>query len=814
MRPTVPPKLDTALPIAAVVDDVCAALRLGNVVLQAEPGAGKSTGLPLALLQAGFDGKILLLEPRRLAAQNVAARLASQLGERLGQTVGLRMRGRTEVSRQTRLEVVTEGVLTRILQNDPLLEGVAMVIFDEFHERSLVADLGLALCLDVQQGLRDDLRLLLMSATLDGTQLCAHLALAQPIVCTVRQYPVDILWQGDSREPLPQAVVRVTLKALAEQSGDVLVFLPGVAEIDRTARWLEGRLDTGTELHRLHGGAHASAQSAATAARGAARRVILSTSIAETSLTIDGVCVVVDSGLERRSKVDATSGAERLETVMASQASASQRAGRAGRTEPGVCYRLWSESGHTRRAERWQAEILRAELSPLLLELGQWGVADVAALRWLDSPPAGAIQRASDLLQRLGLWHGGGLTKRGRAAAKLPLHPRLAYMLLWAEEQGALADACALAALLEDPPRRRDADLAPLLRQTHKARSRRVSQLQTLFPRQPATSTHSVAVLLAQAYPDRIARRRPGQEPRFLLSSGSGVSMAAEDSLAQCEWLVVAELGGAAKELRVFAALEIQEQELEQGCAALIEYRERVEWDEREERVRAEGQRCIGALVLESKVLHDIDPERRATALMAGLRRKGLQALHWSEDALELQARVVRMRELEGQDSGFPLMETSHLLETLERWLQPWATHKSTLKSLAQIDLLEALNALLDYAQQQKLERWFPRSYTVPSGSQHKLRYACEGSPVLSVKLQEMFGCRENPAVAEGRLPLTVELLSPARRPVQITADLANFWHNSYPAVKKDLAGRYPRHPWPDDPLNAEATARAKPRKR
>lgn len=803
------------LPIAAVCDEVCQALVQGNAILQAEPGAGKSTGLPLALLQAGFDGKILLLEPRRLAAINVASRLASQLGEPLGKTIGLRMRGRTEVSADTRLEVLTEGVLTRILQSDPLLEGVALVIFDEFHERSLNADLGLALCLDVQRGLREDLRLLLMSATLDGDALSQHLQVAAPIVCTVRQHPVDIIWCGESRDPLPQAVARIVQQALAEQSGDVLVFLPGVAEIERTARLMESRLPPGVELHRLHGGASSAAQRAATAPAGVTRRLILSTSLAETSITIDGVRVVVDAGVERRSKLDA-SGVERLETVMASQASATQRAGRAGRTAPGVCYRLWTESGHGRRAERWQPEVLRAELSPLLLELGQWGVSEVNSLPWVDTPPEASIARARSLLQRLQLWRENGLSEQGRIAAKLPLHPRLAHMLLWANVQGAAMEACTLAALLEDKPRQQGADLAPLLRRVSEPVAQRAAQLRRLLSASDSRSLDrpSAAVLLAQAYPDRIAKRRPGQEARYLLSGGAGAVLNNQDALAQSDWLVVAELGGAASEARIFAALEVDEAELEAGCAELIEPVERVDWDDRNERVIAERQRCIGAIVLESKLLHDIDPEQRASALMAGLRRKGLQSLNWTEEAQEWQARVERMRELAGEGAVFPDVSDSRLLETLEQWLQPFVGNKTTLKALAQINLMDILPSLLDYAQQRKLDSCFPRRYKVPSGSEHKLRYACEGNPVLAVKLQEMFGCRENPAVAGGRLLLKVELLSPARRPVQITEDLANFWHNSYPAVKKDLAGRYPKHPWPDDPLNAQATARAKPRKR
>ncbi len=808
--------VDEQLPIAAVADEVCAALHEGNVVLQAQPGAGKSTALPLALLKAGFEGKILLLEPRRLAAQNVAARLAWQLGEKLGQTVGLRMRGRSEVSRRTKLEVVTEGVLTRILQNDPLLEGVSLVVFDEFHERSLHADLGLALCLDVQRGLREDLRLLLMSATLDGAQLCHHLGVEAPIVCTVRQHPVEVFWQSAGRDPLPQSVARVTIDALKDHEGDALVFLPGVAEIEKTARLLVDRLPEGVVLHKLHGGAANSQQRAATASKGALRRVILSTSIAETSITIDGVCIVVDSGVERRSKIDVVSGVERLETVMASQASATQRAGRAGRVESGVCYRLWSESTHSRRTERWQPEILRAELSALMLELGQWGVADVKDLPWIDAPPEAALERAIKLLQILGLWKGHTLTEHGRAAAKLPLHPRLAHMLLWASQRGALDTASLLAALLEDKPRQQSADLSISLQSASTQCKQRAEQLRQLLRTDKSTglAAPSAAAILAQAFPDRIAKRRPGLESRYLLSSGSGAVLNNDDSLAQCDYLIAADLGGASQEARIFLALEIHVQELEQWSADLILQSERVDWNDRQERVVAESQRCIGAIVLDAKPMQKIDADLRAKALIAALRHKGLHSLHWNENTLEWKARVTRMRELQGDACDYPAVDDDSLLASLEQWLQPWLGNTGSFKALAQIDLQEALDAMLDYGQKKKLDVWFPQRYTVPSGSQHQLRYACEGNPVLAVKLQEMFGCRDNPAVAEGRLTLKVELLSPARRPVQITEDLANFWHNSYPAVKKELAGRYPKHPWPDDPINAEATARVKPRKR
>jgi ATP-dependent helicase HrpB len=826
------------LPITAVAGEVCDRLRVGNVVLQAEPGAGKSTGLPLYLLEAGLNGKILMLEPRRIAAMNVAARLASQLGEPVGKTVGLRMRGKTRVSAQTRIEVVTEGVLTRLLQADPLMDGVSVIIFDEFHERSLHADLGLALSLDVQRNLRDDLRLLLMSATLDGEQLCGHIGVDKPVTCTVRQHPVDIVWCGDSRDALEQTITRTTRTAMDAHDGDVLVFLPGVAEIERTARVLEPYLPENTVLCRLHGRASEQQQREATAKGGAQRRVILSTSIAETSITIDGVRIVIDAGVERRSRIDSASGAEKLETVMASQASATQRAGRAGRTSAGVCYRLWSEEGHGRRAPRWQPELLRADLSPLLIEIARWGAATVDELPWIDAPPEGACLRASQLLQKLGLWHGDDstdgsgiaaapcLTPYGRRVAQVPLHPRLGHMLHWAAQHNATSQAAVLATLLEDRPSRRGADLTPVISSAmnsaggNTGATARVRQLkQTVADVKPLSSVSPpLAVLLAQAYPDRIGKRRAGADARYQLSSGSGAVLGKDDALAQSEWLVAAELGGAGRDTRIFSALPVELHELVQWCENLIDTCERVDWDDSEERVVAEYQLTLGALVLESKPLDDVSREQRIAALLSAVQRKGIEALNISDEMREWQARVSRMRSLEGDDTALPAVDDATLLATLPDWLGPWLAtelgNRATLKALQQVELLPALNAMLDYNQQQQLDAWFPRKYQVPSGNRHTLRYACDGNPVLAVKLQEMFGCQDTPAVAGGRVKLKIELLSPARRPVQITEDLPNFWHNSYPAVKKDLSGRYPKHPWPDDPLSAEATARAKPRKK
>ena len=832
----------SSLPIDSITQEVCQQLHLGNVVVQAEPGAGKSTGLPLRILDAGFTGKILMLEPRRIAAVNVASRLAAQLGEPLGQQIGLRMRGRTVTSNKTRLEVVTEGVLTRILQWDPLLEGISLVIFDEFHERSLHADLGLALCLDVQRDVRDDLRLLLMSATLDGESLCRHLDIAAPVTCQVRQHPVDIHWRSVGRSSMLSEVTQTVVEAMQQHLGDVLVFLPGVAEIERVAKLLQGKLPEHTQIHRLHRGASAKAQAAAIAAansvnpgdsnsanpdRAIPRRIILSTSIAETSITIDGVSIVIDSGIERRSRLDASTGIERLESVMASKASATQRAGRAGRTQAGVCYRLWSEESHATRANSWQAEILRADLSSLLLESGQWGVSDIYNLSWIDPPPASSVARSKSLLQQLEIWSGDGLTPHGRTVARLSVGPRLGHMLIWSAQAGCLEEAAALAALLDEMPGRSNVDLSAELKNLSSSHKRKQKQLIATVQEMVDVSRVDKAqpdpgVLLSQAYPDRIARRRnTGQknsgnnsDVSYQLSSGSGAVLHEDDPITRYEYIVIANLGGQGKEARVFAALPVDISELLQWSSEFFLSEDSVLWDDKLERVVAERQQRLGALVINRQSITDISAGLRSTALIDGIRKKGVECLNWTEESREWQARVLRLHALEGADSDLPLVDDESLLADLENWLLPYLNDINSFKALKKLDLQSVLHAMLDYRQQQRLDSMLPKKYKVPSGALHKLRYTDSGSPVLAVKLQEMFGCRENPSIANGHVALKIELLSPARRPVQITEDLVNFWHNSYPQVKKDLAGRYPKHPWPDDPLTAEATARAKPRKR
>ncbi|MFK7893245.1 MAG: ATP-dependent helicase HrpB [Granulosicoccus sp.] len=814
-----------ALPVMALASDIANALCAGNVLLRAQPGAGKSTALPLALLASEkLNGRIVMLEPRRLAALSVAERLASHLGQRVGQDVGLRMRFDTRVSEQTRLEVVTEGVLTRLLQDDPGLEGVGLLVFDEFHERSLHADLALALSLEVQQALRDDLRLLLMSATLDTGQLQTFMPGITLFDCAVRQHPVTIVWAGEHREPLAQRIVQTVIKALSAHEGDVLVFLPGVAEINRTNRQLKNRIDSSVKLHCLHSGISSEAQKAATmSANSLHRRVILSTSLAETSITIDGVRVVIDSGLERRAKLDSVTGAQRLETVQASQASATQRAGRAGRTAPGACYRLWNEPGHSRRAAHWQPEIRRADLAPVLMELGLWGGSGSTKLTWLEAPPQANLSKAEDRLIRLGLWKDGQLSAYGRRVALMPVHPSLGHMLLWAAQRGIHKLASRLVVLLEEQQRViSGADMesfisAPLTatqRKRAKHLERLVMNLSNTVSGVSEAGEPSAAVTLAQAFPDWIAQKRSVGDGHFRLACGAGAIIDEDDPLAQSDYLAVAQLGGAGTQLRIFKALALNISELQQYAAELLTGKDHLDWDDKRERVVAEHRLMLGELMVECRSIRTISEADKAKALLSGIRQRGLSCLPWGDDSRELQARVERMHVLPLPDGvdRFPRIDDEALLADLENWLLPWLQNMSTMKALRQLNLYVALQALLNYRQQQVLDDYLPLHYTVPSGSRIRLDYAQSGNPVLSVRLQEMLGCAENPAIARGKVPLKVHLLSPAMRPVQVTEDIANFWTNSYPAVKKEMAGRYPKHVWPEDPINAQATAHSKRR--
>ncbi|MDD2046902.1 ATP-dependent helicase HrpB [Pseudomonas putida] len=839
-----------SLPIDAVLPALREALSLRHeAVLEAPPGAGKTTRVPLALLdEPWLQGQtILMLEPRRLAARAAAERLASELGESVGQTVGYRIRLDSKVGPKTRIEVVTEGILTRRLQADPALEGVGLLIFDEFHERSLDADLALALSLNGRELLRDEppLKILLMSATLEGERLSSLLDEAPVISSEGRMYPVDVRWgrpfqPGEYIEP---RVVDSVLQAIADESGSLLVFLPGQAEIRRVHQSLQEALGERQDilLCPLHGELELNAQRAAIdAAPPGKRKVVLATNIAETSLTIDGVRVVIDAGLARVPRFDPGSGMTRLDTQRISRASATQRAGRAGRLEPGVCYRLWSEAQHEQLAAYGSAEILQADLAGLALQLARWGVTP-EQLRWLDQPPAAAYAQALDLLQRLGAFKADSrdsLNEHGQAMAELPAHPRIAHLLLRGQDLGLAAMACDVAALLgeRDILRGAGADVHSRLAllsgeartsrggQGGVQRARQLARQYRGYLRGNARSAvadpeHSrwLGALLALAYPDRVAQQRRAGGGEYRLANGRAALFGEPDALMKCPWLVVADLGSrqGQREERIYLAAEFDPALFDGVLAEQVRSVDLLDWDERENVLRAERQRKVGELVLSREPLTGLDEDARARALLELVRRKGLELLSWTPELRQWQARVALLRQLDlaaDGESEWPDLSDDALLASLPEWLQPYLGKVTRLSHFAQLDLSSMLRNLLPWPLPQRLDEWAPMHLSVPSGSNIRLDYS-ETPPILAVRLQELFGLAETPRIAQGRQQVLLHLLSPARRPVQVTQDLANFWRSTYAEVKKDLKGRYPKHYWPDDPLIAEATARAKPRK-
>ncbi|MCY1274459.1 ATP-dependent helicase HrpB [compost metagenome] len=837
------------LPIDAVLPDLRAALQSRHeAVLEAPPGAGKTTRVPLALLDEPWlaGQSILMLEPRRLAARAAAERLASELGEAVGDTVGYRIRLESKVGPRTRIEVVTEGILARRLQEDPALEGVGLVIFDEFHERSLDADLALALCLNGRALLRDEppLKVLLMSATLEGERLSRLLDEAPVVRSEGRMFPVEQRWGRPSQpgEALEPRVVQTVLQALADEPGSLLVFLPGQAEIRRVAEQLAERLDGRPEilLCPLHGELDLAAQRAAIEpAPAGKRKVVLATNIAETSLTIDGVRVVVDAGLERVPSFDPASGMTRLDTQRISRASATQRAGRAGRLQPGACYRLWSEAQQEQLAAHGSAEILQADLAGLALQLARWGVGDPNELAWLDPPPAAAYAQGRDLLQRLGaLAEDGSLTRHGQAMAELPAHPRIAHLLLRGQALGLGNLACDLAALLgeRDILRGGGADLhsrLALLAGEDKAargarggvqRARQLarqfrSYLRGLASEPVADPDHPrwLGCLLAFAYPDRIAQQRRAGGADYRLANGRAATFGEPDALMKEPWLVIADLGSrqGQREERIYLAAGLDPALFDGPLAEQVSRHDLLDWDEREGVLRAERQVKVGELVLAREALAELDEEARSRALLGLVRRKGLELLPWTPELRQWQARVALLRRLDFADKGeseWPDLSDAALLASLEDWLQPWLGKVNRLSHFANLDLAGILQGLLPWPLPQRLDELAPRTLEVPSGSRIRLDYSDE-MPVLAVRLQELFGLADTPRIAGGRQGVKLHLLSPAQRPVQVTQDLASFWRNTYADVKKDLKGRYPKHYWPEDPLVAEATARAKPRK-
>lgn len=823
-----------------------------EVVLEAPPGAGKTTRVPLALLDAPWlaGQKILMLEPRRLAARAAAERLASELGERVGETVGYRIRLDSKVGPNTRIEVVTEGILARRLQDDPALDGVGLVIFDEFHERSLDADLALALTLNGRAMFRGadsgeaPLKVLLMSATLEGERLAALLDEAPVLRSEGRMFPVDIRWGApfQAGEWVEPRVLQTLQQALADESGSLLVFLPGQAEIRRVAEQLHEALGNRPDVLvcPLHGELDLAAQRAAIEpAPAGKRKVVLATNIAETSLTIDGVRVVIDAGLARVPRFDPASGMARLDTQRISRASATQRAGRAGRLEPGVCYRLWSHAQHEQLSAYSSAEILQADLAGLALQLLRWGVTP-QELSWLDVPPPAAYAQALDLLGRLGaLDERGALNAHGQAMAELPSHPRIAHLLLRGQALGLGTLACDLAALLaeRDILRGGGADLhsrlALLSGESRAARSAQggvqrarqlAKQFQGLLKGRPVSAAVSdpehprwLGGLLAFAYPDRIAQQRRAGGADYRLANGRAAQFAESDALMKHEWLVVADLGSrqGQREERIYLAADLDPALFARELAEQVQTLDVLDWDEREGVLRAERQRKVGELVLERQALAALDEEARCRALVGLVRRKGLELLPWTPELRQWQARVELLRELDLQQQGqsdWQDLSDAALLASLEHWLTPFLGKVNRLSHFANLDLPAILQTLLPWPLPQRLDELAPRALNVPSGSRIAIDYT-ENPPVLAVRLQELFGLAATPRIAGGRLGLKLHLLSPARRPVQVTQDLASFWANTYAEVKKDLKGRYPKHYWPDDPLIAEPTARAKPRK-
>jgi ATP-dependent helicase HrpB len=858
------------------IDDVLPELRVvlanhRSVVLQAPPGAGKSTVVPLALLdEAWARGKrLIMLEPRRLAARAVAQRMAQTLRESVGQTVGYRMRLDTRVSRDTRIEVVTEGVLTRMLQSDPSLEGVAALIFDEFHERSLQADLGLALAIDARENLAPDLKLVVMSATLEGERVAALLGDAPLVSAPGRMFPVETRFAGKGAPLLPdpaaargqqespeRQVAQVVHAALLEEPGDVLVFLPGAREIRRVQTLLLERAQAipSLQILPLFGELSTGEQDAALApSSGGMRKVVLATNIAETSLTIPGVRIVVDSGLMRRSVFDPATGMSRLETQRISRASAEQRQGRAGRVEPGVCYRVWSEGAHRSLAPFAAPEVADADLAPLALDLANWGVREASDLRWLDPPPAAMLASARDLLVRLGALDAQGrITAHGREMAQLGVHPRLAHMLLRAREIGSLPLAADFAAVLSErdllrgAAGARDADVRtrldvirsnrtpPGVDRGAVERARRmarelVRRLESSAGRndrvgstdrasgtnragsadsagRTSRDTSDAGLLLAFAYPDRVGRRRAGTEARYTLANGRGAHFAETQSLGRQEFIVAVDLDDRERDARILLAAPLDRSDIEKHLSDRLERAETVEWSSRDQAVVARRVVRLDAIVFEEQPLPEVPAEAARSAMLAGIRELGIDALPWNRDVRDLQARMEFVRRSMPGANDWPAVEDAALASSFDTWLAPWLDGITRRDHLARVPLADALRALLTWDQQRRLDQLAPTHLEVPTGSRIRIDYLDESAPVVSVRLQEVFGLEETPRIGGGRVPITFKLLSPAQRPVQVTRDLAGFWRGTYADVRKDMRGRYPKHYWPENPLEAEPT--------
>jgi ATP-dependent helicase HrpB len=826
------------LPIDSALPQLTRALRAGNAaILVAPPGAGKTTRVPLVLAAEPWaEGKkLLVLEPRRLAARAAAARMAATLGEAVGASVGYRVRFGSKISASTRIEVVTEGVFTRLVLDDPSLAGVAAVLFDEFHERSLDGDLGLALGRDVQQGLRAELKLLVMSATLDGARVGKLLGDAPVIESAGRAFPVETRYLGrDVRAPIERQVADAVARAVRAEAGSLLVFLPGAAEIRRTETLVRERVpDPSIDILPLYGALDADVQDRAIApAPPGKRKIVLATSIAETSLTIEGVRVVIDCGLARVPCYEPDVGLTRLETVRVSRAAADQRCGRAGRTEPGVCYRLWDEPQTAALEPANRPEILAADLSSLVLDLAHWGVADPASLAFLDPPPAPALAQAKALLGELNaIARAGRITEEGRRLRELPLPPRLARMVVDAAAVGEAERAAEIAVVLtERGLGGNDVDLDHRLDALRRDRSKRANEARAMARRwaeiakanssplarkgrEPVRAGEelSVGALLALAYPDRIAKNR-GAGGAFLLANGRGANVDAASALARAPFLAVAEITGTAAQGRIVLAAPLTLAQIETQFADRIESGDEIAFDAASASLRARRLRRLGAVALAEQPLTVVADEATARMLARGVAGLGIERLPWTKPLRQWRDRVMFLRRAEGEE--WPDLSDAALAATAVDWLAPALAGKTALSELESDDFAQALQGLLPWTLRRRLDAEAPTHFTAPSGSSVPIDYEAQEGPKLAIRVQELFGLDRHPAIAAGRVPLVVELLSPAHRPVQVTRDLPGFWRGSYAAVKAEMKGRYPRHPWPDDPLAAVATRRAKPRSR
>ncbi len=833
----------TEYPIDDILPALCASLeRTPNAVVQAAPGAGKTTQIPLKLLDAPWrkGNRIVMLEPRRLAARTAAQHMSNLLGENVGKTVGYSIQLDNKTGPNTVIEVVTEGILTRRLQSDPSLEGVAAVIFDEIHERNLQSDLGLALCLDCQAGLRDDLRILAMSATLDTASIAAIMGGAPVFASTGRAFPVETRHLGKPpTDRFRDALCSAVKQALSEETGSILVFLPGEREIRRVEKLLNGSsLPGNVDVLPLYGALSEKLQDRAVSPTLADRRkVVLSTSIAETSLTIEGIRVVVDGGQSRNPRFDPRSGMTRLVTEPVSLAAATQRQGRAGRTEPGVCYRLWDKVGQGGLRPFSQPEILEADLAPLALDLANWGIRDPSKLKWLTTPPEAALEQGWKLLKLLrAINDPGRITAHGREMARLAMHPRLAHMVIEGGRLGWADDACNLAALLtgtdifrRDGPDPLAVDLNLRLSAlkgeptglslNRNALNRTRALARQWLRRTPQKSHHDLALdlsteerigaLVALAYPDRIAERRPGGEPRYRMSNGKGAVLPAGDALHEAPYLSIAVVSGDTRDARIRAAAPVSAATIEQLFGNEIREEETAAWDSQSRSVISRRLRHLDALVLSDKPAGNISDDQITSALIEGIRDVGLSCLPWTSEATELRRRVLCFHRATGDGPDF---SDETLLATLEGWLVPWLAGKRLLEHLKCLDMLAVLKSRLDWPTLQMLDRQVPEHIVIPTGSRIRIDYTDPAMPVLPVKLQEMFGATETPSILDGAIALQIHLLSPAGRPLQITQDLRAFWDNAYPSVKAEMRGRYPKHPWPDDPLAAVPTRHTKNR--